>query len=121
MLSRIALSLEHPVGPARRWLIVEPLPRGARSATVFAAGDLVVHMRYEHLEAGLLARIAPCTVLAPLIAPGWDILDLATRLERLGWRGVLVAQSRPLPCADLVLGEIQSLFPAQRISLLQLA
>ena len=92
----------------RRWLVVEPMPA---PALPFAPQDRVVHAHFDHLGPPLMARVLPDIVLAPLIAPRWDILDLAARLSDVGYTGLLVARSRPLPSTALVLHEIRGLFP----------
>jgi hypothetical protein len=102
--------------PRLRWLVIEPLGP-PRPALPTGPEHLVVHGRIEHLSAALLARLAPDRILAPLIAPGWDILDLAARLDQLGWHGRLVARTVPLPRADLVLAEIRALHPGLDVTL----
>jgi hypothetical protein len=93
----------------RRVLVVgavRPALHGAASGD-----DLVVHTQLRHLSRALLDEVRPDAVVAPLITPEWDVLDLAAQLSALGYTGPLVVRSRPLPRADLVLGELQGLFP----------
>lgn len=105
---------------SRRWLIIDPA-RPLTTIAPFGPNDRMLYGRFEHLDAALLTRYAPDAILAPLIAAQFDILDLVSALDRTGFRGPVVIQTRPLPRADLVLGEIRALFPAQCLSLLETA
>lgn len=106
--------------PTRRWLIVDPA-RPQTASAPFGPNDQLLYARYAHLDARLLACYAPDAIVAPLIAAQFDILDLVTTLDRMDYRGPVVIQTRPLPRADLVLGEIRALFPGQRLCLLETA
>jgi len=103
----------------RRVLVVGPMRR------VFWAGqdrnDLVVHTRMRHLTRELLDRVRPDTIVAPLMTPRWDVLDLAEVLTDMGYSGPMVMQSPPLPRADLVLGELQALFPELSLAFVEVS
>ncbi|MFN7003674.1 MAG: hypothetical protein ACK4NW_09625 [Roseinatronobacter sp.] len=71
------------------------------------------------LSARMLAQVAPDAIIGPLIADGWDSLDLATTLEDMGYRGNLYILSRPLPRAELVLREVRAFCPALTINLVE--
>lgn len=118
--TRVQTALRPEPVRARRWLIVDPA-RPQTAVEPFGPDDQLLYGRFEHLDAGLLVRFAPDAIVAPLIATQFDILDLVTALDRMGYRGPVVIQTRPLPRADLVLGEIRALFPGQRLSLLETA
>jgi hypothetical protein len=79
----------------------------------FARGHTgqVIHAPLSFLSRSLLDLVRPDCIVAPLISPNWDVLDLAEALTALSYTGPLVVQSEPLPRADLVLGELQDLFP----------
>ncbi len=64
--------------------------------------------------------LAPDLVLAPLIGPTWDGLDVAIALARAGYAGRLGIVSPCLPRQDLVLHEMQTLCPSLDICLLPL-
>lgn len=95
---------------ARRWLVVEPIPVVAGKLP-YLPTDIVVHARFEMVGPKLLGRIRPEFVLAPLITPTWDILDLAAILSKASFSGLLLARTRALPDIDMVLSEIRGLFP----------
>ncbi|MFT3687594.1 hypothetical protein [Paenirhodobacter sp.] len=92
----------------RRILLVSPLPtlpavlRGLHDTAIF-------HTRMRALGETLLARLRPDIVLSPLLCDEHDIIDVARRLDRLGYRGALRALSPPLPHADMVLCEVRQL------------
>lgn len=91
--------------PPDRWLIVAParLPRSPAPT---------LHTRWPHLSTELLQRIQPSVVVAPLMTPTWDILDLSALLARAGYAGRLVIQSPPLPRPELIRHEIRALYPS---------
>lgn len=68
----------------------------------------------------LMLRVGPQAVVSPLIARGWDILDLGLILADLKFRGTLYAHTRPLPRASLVLRELREACPGVDITLLEM-
>lgn len=85
------------------------------------AQALMVHSQFRHLTSSLLAEVRPDTVVAPLIASGWDVTDVAEVLHDHGYRGPLMVLTRPLPRADLVRTEIEALFPGIALGFLAAA
>lgn len=67
---------------------------------------------FRDLTAGLLARHRPDEVVAPLLSLSFDILDVAKRLELLGFCGRLKALTSPLPDAAAVATEVRSYCPS---------
>lgn len=109
------LSVVASTGRRRRVLLVGPTRQAG--STLAAEGDLLIHARLPFLTAAFLAEVRPDLIVAPLIGPGWDVLDLAEALRQAGWRGALAIQSRPLPRAELVLDEVRALYPGIEVSL----
>ncbi|MCY1125622.1 hypothetical protein OU426_02040 [Frigidibacter sp. RF13] len=62
----------------------------------------------------------PDAVLAPLLAPDFDILDVAERLTRLGFRGVLLISTPHLPDPGTVLAEIRGACTGFRAELVEI-
>lgn len=92
----------------RRWLIVTP---GRLRGGLLGPDDLGVHVPWPHLRQGLLAALAPDTVVAPLMTPGWDVLDLAAQLHGLGYTGRVLIDAPRLPRPAMVLAEVQAQCP----------
>ena len=93
----------------RRILVVEPsqtLPLALRGV----AGASVTIARLAMIDAALLARATPDVVLAPLLSPEHDILDLARLLHKLGYSGALRAYCQPVPNARLIRAEVQQIW-----------
>lgn len=63
-------------------------------------------VRFAEVTQDLLALIAPDIVIAPLVGPDFDILDLADRLVAGGFGGRLHALTAPLPRPDAVRAEV---------------
>jgi hypothetical protein len=72
-----------------------------------APGIDTVVLNASQIDADLLARLRPDSILAPLFDSAVDILDLAERLAGLGYRGRLRAVTMPLPAPGAVTAEIR--------------
>ena len=70
------------------------------------------------LDAELLARVAPDIVLSSLFGPEFDALELAQKLQALGFRGQYCALTDTPPRIDLVRREIQAIAPDLEFSIL---
>ena len=81
------------------------------AALPHCAGDKIVFARFDDVGAALLARFEPDLILAPLMAPEFDILDLARQLTQCGYRGALRAMARQIPNPALVRAELAQLCP----------
>lgn len=90
--------------------LVEPLPESIH----------VVLSRFDDLTRELLGSVAPDCVAAPIVAPGFDILDLAQRLETLDYAVTLVAITFPIPDRDLIVREVGAISSEIDFHLLEL-
>lgn len=94
----------------RRILVVETtqsLPLALQATT----GTQVTVTRYAALTRKLLEELRPDIVIAPLIAPDHDILDLALLLRNAGFAGALRAFSPPLPNCAIIRAEVAAISP----------
>ncbi len=73
-----------------------------------AMGGSCIVARYETLNLQFLAQVMPDTILAPLLGPDFDILDLIDRLDRIGYGGALRALTPELPDPGAVRAEVRS-------------
>lgn len=80
---------------------------------------VITHRRL--LSAGMLQTVRPDVIVAPLIAPQWDLVELGTALEGFGYRGTVHALTAPLPRGELILGELTALYPSLTFRLLKAA
>ena len=80
---------------------------------------VITHRRL--LSATMLQTVQPDVIVAPLIASSWDLVDLAATLDRLGYRGIVCALTRPLPRGELIVSELSSLYPTLSFRLLEAA
>jgi hypothetical protein len=102
----------------RRILVVDPsqaLPRALRGVQ----GAAITIARMPMIDAGLIARVCPDVVLAPLFSPGHDILDLARLLDRVGYQGALRAYSAPLPNSEIVCAEVRQIWGPRDFDILE--
>lgn len=83
-------------------------PAGLRRVLEPDAALRIAHLpRLSALTAAAMAAIRPDLVLAPLLDPGFDILDVAGRLAVFGYRGRLRAVAGPLPNPAAVVAEVR--------------
>ncbi|HPE24526.1 hypothetical protein [Albidovulum sp.] len=102
-----------------RILAIDCLPTLATSIEAIGFGPLV-HARHDHLDARLLAKVMPDLIVAPLLAPGFDAIELSETLHRLGFRGRFVVFAPSLPNARTVTAELRAHCPALAIDLIQI-
>ena len=91
----------------RRLLFID-MPAELLAALATASETAPVNTTFSALNIDLIARHDPHIVLAPLVGPGFDILDVAARLQRCGFTGSLRALTTPLPNLSSVRTEIRS-------------
>jgi len=80
---------------------------------------VITHRRL--LSARMLQTVRPDIIVAPLIAPEWDLVDLGATLDGFGYRGTIHALTRPLPRGELILRELGALYPVLSFRLLEAA
>jgi hypothetical protein len=106
-------------GPGEeRILAIDCLPSLAAVIEARGIGPLV-HARHDHLDARLLAKVDPGHVVAPLVAAGFDAIELCETLRRLGYRGRFSAFAGRLPNARTVLAELRAHCPEIRIDIVE--
>lgn len=101
---------------AQRVLRVDP---GAETA-LLPGMTAATFQHPDMLSADLMKDILPDLVVAPLIGPSWDALDVALSLSGAGYDGMLLIVSPPLPRQAAVLREMQALCPTLDIRLMPL-
>lgn len=79
----------------------------------------VIFTQQRMLSETMIATVAPDAVVCPLITAEWDIVDLGSQLETLGFRGTLFALTQPLPRAELVVREVRAACRGLAVELLE--
>lgn len=105
---------------------VGPASESRQAATVLAVGDLQEWRRsgrdiptdsklafadFASVTEDLFQVIAPTLVLSPLLARGFDCIDLAQVLHVIGFKGRYRAIAEVLPDPDIIRREIEVLCP----------
>jgi len=73
---------------------------------------------FSEITTSLLARIAPCMVIAPLVARGFDAADLVQRLGALEYPGRVILVSDMALAPHHLSAELQALAPGLWIEVL---
>ena len=84
-------------------------------------GSVVVNARFDALSAALLAEVQPDCVLAPLFGIECDVVEVAARLTQLGYRGLLLGVTAPLPNPRAIKAEVQAANPDLTFDLIEVA
>jgi hypothetical protein len=91
----------------RRILLVE-IPADMVATLPDLSEAAPVSTSYRALNIDLIAKHDPHIVIAPLVGPGFDILDVGAQLLRSGYTGSLRALTTPLPNLAAVRAEVRS-------------
>ena len=83
-------------------------------------GSILVTARLAELTQQLLQQVSPDCVLTPLVGIDCDVLEVAAHLTRLGYHGLLLAVTDPLPNPRSIKAEVQAAFPELRFDLIQI-
>lgn len=83
------------------------------------SANAIVRARGAELDAALLARVRPHTVVAPLIGREGDALTLVAQLVSLGYDGRIVVLAAPLPDRAMVERELRAAAPGLRLDLIE--
>ena len=110
-------SAESPATVHGRILAIDCLPVLTTAFERLGLSPLV-HARHGHLDARLLAKVEPDLIVAPLLAPACDAMELCGLLYALDYRGRFAAISGPLPNVRTVEAELRAHCPDIMIEIL---
>lgn len=116
-------ALDHsPISPsvslASSILMIE-LPWTFQACMPRADGQTIVLTHRRLLSRHVLETVQPEAILTPLIAQGWDLLDLGSFLLANGYHGQLCAVTQPLPRIEMVINEVSAQLPCLAISVIE--
>lgn len=112
-------SMCHALNSAKRILLIDtPTVLPLFSDREFDQQSIILTRR-QLLTTQMLTNVRPDAIVGPLIAPGWDIVDLGLHLEQLGYSGNLFALTKPLPRAELVIREVSAVCRKLKVRLLE--
>ncbi len=74
-------------------------------------GMLCVHLEFDELRDAVLAIHDPQLIFSPVVAKGFDCIDVAARLSELAYAGAYRAIAHRLPNPDIVKREVRAVFP----------
>ena len=98
----------------RETVLVINRAMSAEQTSALLQGTAIVSAGFDTICAEFLARTKPDYILAPLLIGDLDILDIAEKLDGLGYQGVLLAVAPPLPNPRLIKAEVRALCPNLR-------
>lgn len=101
-------------------LVVGNLKAWEREGRVVPALEGFRFVEYSDLGEALLRGEAPEMVLSALMGDDYDALDVARRLDEIGFRGHYLALAEVLPNAAVVREEVKAVAPEVQFDLLVL-
>lgn len=78
----------------------------------------VTHLNFAGLTPATLRRLAPTTVVMPLIFAAQDAIDVIAQLEAWAYAGRIVVIAPALPDSAMVQAELRALGPQHRLTLI---
>ena len=81
------------------------------------AGDTTAFTDFSDVTHDLLDALDPQIVVSSVLGRNFDCVDLAEKLDSIGFRGCYRLIGHGIPQPELVLREIRSLFPSLRVEL----
>ncbi len=115
MNSRPVPRLPTPTPPRLRLVLV-----GSRAIAPVALRAVEV-VDFARLTPALLDRLRPAALGFALFAEGHEAFQVLGRLERLGYRGRVLALAPPLPARRMVERELRAQAPGLRVRVVCLA
>ncbi|MFQ6548534.1 hypothetical protein AADZ90_011290 [Aestuariibius sp. 2305UL40-4] len=92
-------------------LVVGDLKGWLKAGRSLPAGPGLHFVGFDDLDARRLAEVAPDIVLSALLAPDFDVIDLALRLDELDFTGRYRAISDDIPSPGVVVAEVRQHAP----------
>lgn len=71
----------------------------------------LVFVNFEDLSEATLERFRPTVILSPVLAIGYDCIEVTLRLRNLGYKGVYRAVAQNMPRPELIEREVSQLYP----------
>lgn len=102
----------------RKVMIVNAAMSSDHSSNLLQGIDFA-SVNFDDISADLLRREHPDCILAPLMIGKLDILDIAERLCSLGYQGLLLAVTPPIPNPKLIRAEIAALCPGLQFDVIE--
>ncbi|MDP5084556.1 MAG: hypothetical protein NWQ23_03975 [Yoonia sp.] len=92
-------------------LVIGDIDRWFAEGRLTAELDDYHFIDFDTLTEEALEGFAPDIILSPLLANGFDALDIAARLQGFGFKGRYRVVAAPVPNADVVLADIRTHAP----------
>jgi len=94
-----------------RTLVIGNLARWSAQGRATSAFGKFHYAEFADLSRDILCKICPYIILSPLLDDKFDVLEIAERLQKLGYRGRYRAITETMPDADMIRAEIRNEAP----------
>lgn len=101
-------------------LAVGDVEEWRRRGNTLPMGSQLAFVEICDISAELIESLRPEMVVSPLLARGFDCIDLAQALHASGFRGRYRAMARNLPDPEMIRREIRNLCPGLDFDILEL-
>lgn len=106
-----------PIETRETWLVVETRDAFRYIQNTPLRPSIVV-ARFGDLSASLVDRVQPELIICPLMANGFDAMDVLSRAKSATWRASICVLTPPLPNQKMVERELKSHASGLRVDLL---
>lgn len=111
----------HEPSPSQRTLVVGNRRRWSSEGRITSSLRDFTFLDFSELTAAALATHAPDIILSPLVGDDFDVIEVATILASLEFKGRYRVIAEVLPNAELVIKEVSESAPALDFDVLLMA
>ena len=92
-------------------LVIGNLARWNAQGRATSAFGKFHYTEFADLSRDILCKLCPFIILSPLLDEKFDVVEIAARLQKLGYRGRYRAITETMPNADMIRAEIRNEAP----------
>jgi hypothetical protein len=92
-------------------LVIGNLARWSAQGRATSAFGKFHYTEFADLSRDTLCKLCPFIILSPLLDEKFDVIEIAARLQKLGYKGRYRAITETMPNADMIRAEIQDEAP----------
>lgn len=107
--------------PTGHTLVIGNISRWNAEGRVTVSFDQVRFTEMQGLTEDILQCAAPDIILSPLVGDDFDVMEVATRLSELGYKGRYRAISQDVPNIDMIRNEVRTHAPELDFDLLPMS
>ena len=113
-------SVNQETSPAHKTLVVGNIARWTAEGRAAVPHDDVRYYELDEVTEDTLNDLTPTIILSPLMGDNFDVLDIAARLNELGFQGQYRAITESIPDREMIRNEVKAHAPDLDFDLLMI-